>query len=153
MPRKNPRSLDGIATTPDPEQNQPISGKVHNAAAREDIQRECRAGFRGIMAKRAELNEEAGELRKRLRDAGINVEGFMFALKVGEREQDDRDAFMDGLRESFQAMGIGEQGSFLTAIAAVGGTVHVGAKELDPDDPRPDWLKNKTASAPAAGNA
>ena len=63
-----------------------------------------------IQADRKVLNEQAGDIRTRLKDSSIHVPSFMAALSIKEMGDDEaRDAYLDGLRESFEALGVGAQ--------------------------------------------
>lgn len=108
-----------------------------NSNARYNIISECAHQMNEVKAARADLNEQASDIRQRLRDADISVEAFNFACKVADRDQDDRDSFLDGVREQFMARGIGTQGTLFPA----------GNGEAD--DPRPGFLKEKTAAKDA----
>lgn len=113
----------------------------HNVKARREIINECASQMLGIISERQELNERAGEIRERLKNAGIDNKAFMFALRV-QQMGDDRDTYLDGLRENFKALGIGQQGSLF----------------LDPEqdedkDLRPNFLRETTATHEAAGTA
>lgn len=145
------RGLDGRGASGDEEAVQPANAG-HNIASRAAILQECARGFRDIRAKRAALNEEGGEIRKRLRDAGLNVEGLMFALAVEAREQDDRDVYLDAVRESFAALGIGEQGSLFVDDPASDQAPAKDDGEDGDDDPRPSFLKTREAEKTGGGD-
>lgn len=110
MPRrKNGRTTKGADGKPAEADQGP--GPQHNMDARKVIIQECASGMREINTERADLNERAGDIRTRLRDAGIDVKSFMVALKLEDMAKDDRETYLDNLREHMAALGIGEQGS------------------------------------------
>lgn len=85
-----------------------------NMKARNEIQRECAQRMREIKAERKDLNEDAAAIRERLQEAGINVKAFEAALRLADAEDTAaRDDYLDGLRESLEALGVGEQGDFI----------------------------------------
>jgi hypothetical protein len=109
----------------------------HNLKARAEITNECAAGMRAIKAERQELNERAGDIRQRLKDAGISVEAFNYAQRIAEKDGEDRDAYMDAVHEQFMARGIGHQADLFKDPER---------GEGEKDDPRPNFLKEKTAA-------
>lgn len=88
----------------------------HNAKARTEIIHECAQQMLQIKKERAELNERAGEVRQRLKDANIQTAAFDYALRVAGMEEAARAAYMDSLKECFAGMQIGEQLDFITAM-------------------------------------
>ena len=63
-----------------------------------------------LQGERKELNEQAGDIRTRLKDSLIHVPSFMAALRIEDMSDDEaRDAYLEGLRESFEALGVGGQ--------------------------------------------
>lgn len=133
-------------------QDQSAAGAAaeHNGKDRAIIIQECAMSMRRIQEERATLNEDAGGIRQRLKDANIDVKSFMASLRLADMEDAAaRDTFMDGLREACAALGIGEQLNWLDAVAKE------RAAKKD-DDPRPEFLKRKEremAEAEAAGTA
>ncbi len=91
--------------------------------------------MRAIKAERAELSDRAGDVRTRLRDAGISVEAFNYAQRVAEKDGDDREAYMDAVHEQFMARGLGHQADFFKAPADDG---QEGEKDV-----RPAFLQDK----------
>jgi ribosome modulation factor len=95
----------------------------HNSKERAKIIQTCAEQMRGIKATRKELNEDAGEIRQRLKDAGIPTEAFDAALRLADMEDiAARDTFLDGLRESAEALGIGESLDWVNFVAKAGPT-------------------------------
>lgn len=90
--------------------NEPAKTSNRNA-----LIQECAQDMLEIKRQRAELNEQAADIRERLRDAGVQTRAFDYALRVQQMEQEARDEYMDSLRESFGALGIGGQLNFLDA--------------------------------------
>ena len=96
-----------MAKTPD--------AKGSNSAAHKKMQRECADGLRRIAATRKELNEEAGEIRQRLRDAGIEPKAFDLVMKM--RDLEDKSAvnqYMRTLRDGWEALEVGGQLDFIS---------------------------------------
>ena len=84
--------------------------KDHNVKSRAQIITECAVELVIIQAERKILNERSGDIRTRLKDSLIHVPSFMAAMRIKEMDGDEaRDAHLDGLRESFEALGIGAQ--------------------------------------------
>lgn len=117
------------------------NGIEHNSASRKKIMSECAHQMREIKSQRAELNEQASDIRSRLRDNGIDVKSFEAALRLADMEDEGaRDVYIDGLREAFAALGIGQQLSMFDG-------------DDDGDDVRPAFLKDKHATHTEVGNA
>jgi hypothetical protein len=106
----------------------------HNMKARTQIINECARQMNTIKEKRSALNEEASEIRKRLKDAGIGLEAFDFAQKVEARSDDDRQAFLDDIREQFRARGLGFQSD-------------MGFPEAAASDSAPDYMGDPAGTA------
>lgn len=136
--------LDGKRVDAEPEANQPANAG-HNIAARGDIIRSCASDLDAIDEKRKTLSEEAGTVRKRLRDAGISVKEVEVARRWRMQEPEERDLYLDNLREAMRALGVGVQGSlFLDAPAE---------EAENPDDERdlrPAFLRNKSKDGAVA---
>jgi uncharacterized protein (UPF0335 family) len=91
------------------QQSAPSPSAGHNSAARDRVQRECDAEMRDIETARAGLNEQAGEIRQRLRDAGVDVKVWMNVRKIKNIEDDtEREAYIDNFKESWKALKVGE---------------------------------------------
>lgn len=90
----------------------------HNAADRSKVMTECATEMRRIKDSRSELNKQAGDIRQRLRDNGIDVKSWEAALRLADMEDDGaRDTYLDGLREAFQALGVGAQAAMFPDAA------------------------------------
>lgn len=94
----------------------------HNSKERAKIISECGTQMKSIMSQRKDLNEEASEIRERLRDNGIDVKSFMAALRLSEMDDTNaRDNYLDGLKESFRALGMGGQLDWVDQVTDLGG--------------------------------
>lgn len=139
MPRKNPRSLDGIPTTPDPEPNQPANAE-HNMKARADIMREGAAELDRIDKERADLNESASKVRERFKNTGISAKEVEVVRRWRKQEEGDRAQYLENVKEAMAALGLGEQGSLFVAAN--------GDAPEDTKDIRPRFLQD--GDTPAA---
>jgi uncharacterized protein (UPF0335 family) len=112
---KNPSAKKGKgAKSTAPKTEKPPA--THNAKALDDIRRECAVRMREINSERKDLNEDATAIRERLRDNGIDVKGFMAALRLADMEDvPARDTYLDELRLSMSALGLGQQGDLFQA--------------------------------------
>ena len=133
---KNRRST-GVDGKPADEGDTKIT---HDAGTRARISMECATEMKAILAERGTLNERAGDIRQRLKDAGMDVKSWMVAIRLEAMGQDDRDAYLTNLQEHMAALGIGEQGSLFPDPAI--------KKARDQDfgdgaDVRPSHLKEK----------
>ncbi len=91
----------------------------HNSKERGKIIAECAVEMRSIIKVRKQCNDDAGDIRERLRDNGINVPSFQAALRLAEMEDGAaRDTYIDGLKEAFTALGIGQQSEMFAGPAA-----------------------------------
>lgn len=86
------------------------AGRDHNIADIMKLIKDCAASMVDIKARRKELNEEASDIRERLRDSGVQPKAFDFALKLFEMEAEARAEYIDSLRLNMEAMDVGEQG-------------------------------------------
>jgi uncharacterized coiled-coil DUF342 family protein len=101
------------------EQSLEAQAAQHNAGMRKDIMRECAESMRGIKAQRSELNEQAGDIRKRLRDCAINVKAWEAMLRLADLDDDTaRNDYIDGLREAHDALMPGQTGDLFTPMEA-----------------------------------
>ena len=122
----------------------------HNAQARSTIMAECAGRMRGIKASRAELNEDASAIRKRLRDNGIDVKSWEAALRMADMgDETARDTYIDGLREAMSALGVGAQGDLFPGSAPA----DAADAEKDAGDPRPRFLRDKHEAGETASNS
>lgn len=87
-----------------------INDPKHNVKNLNKLIRECAGQMVEIKRQRAELNEQAGEIRQRLKDSGVQTAAFDYAVRVSQMEQEARGEYIDSLRINFEALGIGGQG-------------------------------------------
>lgn len=80
----------------------------HNVADLKKLIRDCARDMVEIKRERSELNERAGEIRQRLKDAGVQTAAFDFAVRVQQMEAEARNDYIDALRINFEALGVGE---------------------------------------------
>lgn len=86
-----------------------------NSDALADLIATCATEMNAIKKARQELNEEAGDIRERLRDAGVSISAFNFAMKLQEMEPQAQDAYMQSLSEAHKALHIGGQLDWVSA--------------------------------------
>ena len=89
----------------------------HNIANLNKVIKECAGEMIQIKRERGGLNERAGDIRTRLKEAGVQTAAFDFALRVQDMEQEARDSYLESLRVNFEALGIGGQGDMFPAAA------------------------------------
>lgn len=83
--------------------------KGHNIADLKKLIRNCAQEVVGIKTERQGLNERMGDIRKRLKDSGVQPKAFDFAVRVLELEAEARAEYLDNLSINFEALGIGGQ--------------------------------------------
>lgn len=83
--------------------------KSHNVKELTKLIRECATSMVEIKGERQELNERAGDIRKRLRESGVETKAFDFAVRLKEMEGEAQGNYIDWLKVSFEALGIGAQ--------------------------------------------
>ena len=140
-----PKGADGKAV----DDGAPSANRDHNMKARAEIMMEVAAGLDRVDDERKLQNEEARELRKRLKENGISKAEFEYMRRLRTKEPDDIDNTLDNLREAARALLPGQQGKLFpnqdeTAQAGAGG---------EDDDVRPGFLASKTADKDAADEA
>ena len=94
------------------------ANKDHNVKDLTKLIRDSAREMVEIKGARQELNERAGEIRKRLRDSGVETKAFEFAVRVSEMEQEAKDNYVDWLKVCFESLGVGQQGSLFPDAAA-----------------------------------
>lgn len=87
-----------------------------NQKAQDDIIKECAAEFKRIDAARKELNDEAKEVRKRLKNIGIDHNAFRGVEKLRDMEQEARNKYMEDLTQVYSVLGISGQLDWVSAI-------------------------------------
>lgn len=75
-----------------------------------------------LEAARKTIGEQISEIKQaRIKgDLGMKIGDFNAALRLYQLEAEARDGFFDTLRETFSALGVGEQASFLDALDGAG---------------------------------
>jgi uncharacterized protein (UPF0335 family) len=89
--------------------------KDHNVADLNKLICGCAEEMARIDDERSELNEQAGDIRERLKNSGVQPEAFKFACKLKKMEVEARNEYLDNLRLVNSALGIGEQMTLLPA--------------------------------------
>lgn len=89
----------------------------HNSKARKEIISSVCSELHALESEKASINEQIAELKnKRIKgDLGMKVSDFNFAYRAYKLEGKDRALLLDTMRETFEALGIGEQLDFITA--------------------------------------
>lgn len=92
--------------------------EMSNAGARADTIRAAVAWLAERQAEVKALNAEIAEYRQKhiKGDLGFKIADWNAIYRVSQLEIEDRDKLLDTLREGFEALGIGEQSSFLGAM-------------------------------------
>lgn len=90
-----------------------------NSAARADTIRTACRQITELEAERSGIGESIREIKQKLvkGDLGMKLADFNAALRLYRLESDDRNEFFDTLRETFAALGIGEQLDWLKSDA------------------------------------
>jgi hypothetical protein len=93
------------------EQQQQEDGPTigHNVADLHKLIRNAASEMTQIKKERAALNERAGDIRTKLKESGVQVKAFEFALRLYEQEPEARNEYLDNLRINFEALSIGAQ--------------------------------------------
>lgn len=110
--RKNGIDRDPTAAGEDP------SPPQANSAARADtIRKACRQIIE-LEEQRKEIGAAISNVKNTLvkGDLGMKLADFNIALRLYKLEGDDRDELFDTLKETFEALGVGEQLGFLDAL-------------------------------------
>ncbi len=93
------------------------SNAGHNVANISKVIRECAGQMIQIKTERGKLNERAGDIRERLKDAGVQTQAFDLAVRLQDMEQQARDDYLDSLKLNFAALSIGATLDMFTADA------------------------------------
>jgi hypothetical protein len=105
---------------PDVEQAEAqIGGRIgHNSKARAKVIRSACKELASLEAQRDEINSSMRGIRqtKIKGDLGMKLADFNAAYRLYKLEDDARSTFFDALRETFEALGVGSQLSFLGAM-------------------------------------
>lgn len=82
------------------------------ASNRADLIRSSVAEIVRLGEEKAALNEQIAEIKGRVKgELGMKMADFSIALRIYRLEHDDRDQTLDTIRECFEALGVGTQGS------------------------------------------
>lgn len=108
-----PRGLDGRAAETGSEMAGTTRG--HNAKARAEIIRRACRDVTDLEEKIKTLGSEIRSIKQsRIKgDLGMKIADFNAALRLYRLEGDDRHRFFDTLRETFRALGVGDQLNFM----------------------------------------
>jgi hypothetical protein len=103
------------------DEDDPSPPQANSAARAETIRKACRQ-ITDLDAKRKAISAEMAEVKQTLikGDLGMKIADFALALRVYQLEGEDRDTLFDTLRETFDALGVGEQLGFLDALQPSG---------------------------------
>ena len=112
-----------------------MANEGHNVADLKKVICECAHEMVEILGERKEINERAGDIRKRLTDAGVQTKAFDFAVKIQQMEQEARDDYLDSLRINFDALGIGAQSEMFQEAAGDGGSAGVAGNGAEATAP------------------
>jgi hypothetical protein len=101
-------------------QENPSANKQNNSSARRQVILDVCADLASLEARRGEITEEISSLKsQRIKgDLGMKISDFNAAYRLYRLEDADRDIFLDTLRETFEALGVGGQLDFIKAGAA-----------------------------------
>ena len=126
-------------------------GARHNIANLEVVIKECAAAMLMIKRERGGLNERAGDIRTRLKEAGVQTAAFDFALRVQDMEQEARSSYLESLRVNFDALGIGSQGTMgFPEASKPNGEDQAPEPDPAPEAPKAKRAKKAGKGAPAA---
>lgn len=103
-----------------------------NIADTNKLVRECAKAMDEIDEARKDLNEQAGDIRERLRDAGLNVKAFNDIRELMALEEEVRNSYLDARRVYMEALGDGEQGNMFDQAEAADNVVRGPGSEQTP---------------------
>ena len=100
------------------EHNDETPNVQHNAKARRGIIKRAMKQIVDLEAQRKEIGESIRTVKQKLikGDLGMKIGDFNAALRLYQLEGEDRDVFFDTLRETFEALGAGDQLDFVDAL-------------------------------------
>lgn len=128
------------------------ANKDHNIAHVNATIRKCRDEMLEIRAERRELNERAGDIRKRIKDMGENPKLFEANLTIYEMEAEDRARHMDSFRIIYEAMNQGDQLDWIGAADGDGQQSNGGAGQTTEAEANAAGVKAGLAGAEAKEN-
>lgn len=127
------RDLTGKNVKADAERAEIATQRSNSAWRAEEIRKTAKS-ILGIKAEIKKLNEEKAEILQKVvkGDLGMKIADFNAALRWYALEKpEDRDAYLDTMRECFLALGVGEQSDF---FAVMDGSEHGAGGEDEPDE-------------------
>ena len=124
-----------------------MANEGHNVGDLNKAIRECAASMNEIKTERKELNERAGDIRKRLTKLGVETKAFDFAVRLQGMEQEARANYLDSLRINFDALGIGAQSEMFQEAAAVAGDAKGNGEDTGAKAKKPAKAKAKAKKA------
>lgn len=130
--------------TADGEKSQ-SANKDHNTKERAKIIREAVGAIVQLKGEKGAIQEQITEVRGRVKSLGIKAAEFNVALRFFELDTEDRNESLDGLRECFLALKLGEQLNFLDAMP----DAEPPAAEAAAEAPKPK--RNGSGGAEATG--
>ena len=98
-----------------------MANQGHDVNDLKKVIRECAHQMLEIIGERKELNERAGDIRKRLTEAGVQTKAFDFAVRVREMEKEAQTDYLESLQINFEALSIGAQSEMFREAASVAG--------------------------------
>ena len=108
------------------------AGAKHNVANLTKMIKECAEEMTEIKEDRKTLNARAGDIRKRITDAGQQPKALDFAVRLLEMDDEGREAYLESLKLNFEALSIGGQGDMFPGTQAEGlGTTPSGPPAED----------------------
>ncbi len=95
----------------------PTPGEGHNAKIRKEIIASVCRDLTTLNAKKDEIAAEISDIKKtRIKDGlGMKISDFNVAMRLYNLEEDTRDEFLSTVRETFDALGVGDQLDWLEA--------------------------------------
>lgn len=118
MPRGRPRGSRNRAKEDGNGVAAPAVAALPNGAVRAKIIREVCEELDNLDAERKAIGAQMREIQqKRIKgDLGMKIADFAAARRLATLEDDDRSTYIDAVRETFAALGVGAQGSFFAAF-------------------------------------
>ena len=87
----------------------------HNSGDIDKLIQDSAVAMIAIVDQRKQLNDQASEIRKKLREAGVQTRAFEFAVRVHQMEDEARGSYVEWLKVGFSALGISQQGTLFPA--------------------------------------
>ncbi|MGB1214583.1 MAG: hypothetical protein ACPG4X_14560 [Pikeienuella sp.] len=90
---------------------------TENEATRDEIIVECANEMNRINAERKDLNDAASDVRERLRDIGFDPKALENVQRLQGMEQEARNKFMEDTKRIYDALEIGGELDWVSAVA------------------------------------